>query len=343
MENERSDAGEALVEAIRLLLQELSGESSLPDPSELARAWRDRAGVDVPADLLERVAREAVNLERARRRPPVVAFLGPEGTFTHMAAHEFFGPRSSYVALPAIDDVFDEVEKERATHGVVPIENSYEGAVTRTLDRFVDSPLRISAEIIMPIAHHLLAACPLEEVRRVYSIPQALGQCHTWLRTHLPEAEIVEASSTARAALIAREEPQAAAVASRFASELYGLPVVAASIQDSSQNVTRFLVIGGETPPPSGRDRTSLMFVVRDRVGALHDGLVPFREYGINMTKIESRPSRRRAWEYVFFVDIAGHARDETVRAALRELGRHCEFLKVLGSYRRADAGGEES
>lgn len=336
--NPSDRAAKAVPDALRACLAAWGEADVLPDPRELAEAWRT-AGGSLPAPLLESVAREMVSAARARREPTRIAFFGPEGTFTHMAAHARFGSAATYVALRAIEDVFSEVEKKHAHCGVVPIENSYEGAVTHTLDEFVDSPLKITAEIVLPIAHHLLANCEPAEVRKVYSIPQALGQCRRWLRSRLPDVEIVETSSTARAAQIAREEPGAAAVASRFAADLYGLSVAAAEIQDSSQNATRFLVIGGEPPPPSGHDRTSFLFVVRDRVGALYEGLNPFRTYGINLTKIESRPSRRRPWEYVFFVDFAGHAEEEGARQALAELREHCEMAKVLGSYRRSDPG----
>ncbi len=271
----------------------------------------------------------ALSLEKSL----TVAYLGPEATFTHQAAIQRFGASLRYAPQKTIADVFTEVSKHRADYGVVPVENSTEGAVTHTLDMFVDSDLKIVAQIVLPVQHCLLADCPRSQVRKLYAHPQALGQCRAWVHAHLPRVEIVETSSNARSAELAGKEKKAAAIAGLLAAERYDLPVLDHDIQDNIANATRFLVLGRQCSPPTGNDRTSLMFSLADRVGALYNALVAFRRYRINMTKIESRPSKRKAWEYIFFVDCEGHLEDRRLSKAVILLGEHCSYVRVLGSY----------
>ncbi len=284
-------------------------------------------------ESLRAIYREVMSSALALEKSLVIAYLGPQATYSHMAAVKKFGASLRYEPLPNITDVFTEVAKGRADYGVVPIENSTEGAVTHTYDMFVDSELKVCAQIMLPIRHNLMAACPRGQIKKVYSIAQVLAQCRQWLQINMPHAELIEVSSSTRAAEIAKSEPNAGALASSLAAELYGLKVYEANIQDSSENVTRFLVIGRKYPPATGDDKTSIMFAVHDRVGALHDCIASFKKFKINMTKIESRPSRKKAWDYYFFVDFNGHCDDARVKKALVELDKHTMFVKILGSY----------
>ena len=236
-----------------------------------------------------------------------------------------------------IADVFSEVTKNRADYGVVPVENSTEGVVTHTLDMFVESELKIVAQIILPIQHCLLTNGRVSRIKKLYGHPQTLGQCRGWLQNNLPGVEIIETSSNARSAELAAKEKHSAAIAGVLAAERYGLQIVESDIQDNSANATRFLVLGRKCSPPTGRDRTSLMLSVTHKVGALHQALAAFRRFKLNMTKIESRPSKRKAWEYYFFVDCEGHKDDRPVARAIAELQKHCNFVKVLGSYPNSD------
>jgi len=262
-----------------------------------------------------------------------IAYLGPEATFTHQAALQRFGNSLRYAPLKTITDVFSEVTKRRADFGVVPIENSTEGVVAHTLDMFFESDLKIVAQIVLPVQHCLLSHARPDQIKRLYIHPQTLAQCRSWLQKHYPAAEIIETSSNARSAELAAREKQAGAIAGLLAAEKYKLPVLEHDIQDNAANATRFLVLGRQCGLPSGHDRTSIMFCIADKPGALHSSLAPFRRYKINMTKIESRPSKRKAWEYFFFVDLDGHAKDAKVTKALAQLAEHCVFVKVLGSY----------
>jgi len=264
-----------------------------------------------------------------------IAYLGPEGTWTHQAAIKKFGHSVSYAAQPNFADVFDQVARRRVDYGVVPIENSTEGAVSHTLDLFVDSPLHICAQILLRIENGLMAAIPREQIQTLYSHPQVFGQCRNWILKNFPLADLVEVSSTTKAAQLAREHADqgAAALGGVLAAELYGLTLLEESIQDRATNTTRFLVIGEKTCPPTGNDRTSILFAIHDRPGSLVSALRAFDQFQINMSKIESRPSKRKDWEYIFYVDLAGHCADAKVADALTELARHCSFVKLLGSY----------
>jgi chorismate mutase/prephenate dehydratase len=273
----------------------------------------------------------------ALEKSMTIAYLGPEATFTHQASIQRFGSSLLYAAQKTIADVFNEVAKGRADYGVVPVENSTEGVVTHTLDMFVDSDLKIVSQIVLPISHCLVSKSARDRIKKLYSHPQSLAQCRAWIHKNLAGAEIIETSSNARSAELAAQEKHAAAIAGLLAAEKYGVPVLEHDIQDNAANATRFLVLGRKCSPPTGHDRTSLMFSIADEVGALHRALAPFRKFRLNMTKIESRPSKRRAWEYFFFVDCDGHANDTKVAKAIAQLGTQCSFVKVLGSYPNAE------
>jgi chorismate mutase / prephenate dehydratase len=288
-------------------------------------------------ESLQEIYEQIIAACRLLEAPLSVAYLGPPGTFSHLAASNKFSREANLQAFGAIEDVFSEVEHKRADFGVVPVENSAAGVERTTLDRFVNSLVKIYAESYVEVRNHLLSKSPLEEIRRVLSHPQPLLQCREWLRANLPRVETVEVSSTARAAQLAAEEAGAAAIGTELAASLYGLPIVASGIQDRPDNRTRFLILGLEEAAPSGKDKTSLMFSVHHRSGALWEILGILQRHGINLTMIESRPTKQTPWQYVFFVDVQGHERQAPLAEALRELGEHTVFLKVLGSYPEAE------
>ena len=287
----------------------------------------------LPEKSIRAIYREIMSAALALEENLKIAYLGPEGTWTHQAAINKFGHSVAYSPQPSFTEVFEQVARRVADYGVVPIENSTEGAVNHTLDLFADSPLKICAQILLPIDNALMSVIPREEITKLYSHPQVFGQCRGWIQKNFPTAEIIEVSSTTRAAEIAKHEPGAAALGGKLAAELYGLDLLEPSIQDRTTNTTRFLVLSHNTCPATGNDRTSIMFSVRDRPGSLFSALKPFNEFEINMSKIESRPSKRRDWEYFFFVDVLGHCEDQKLITALDELGEHCSFVKILGSY----------
>jgi len=288
----------------------------------------------LPAEAVRAIWREIFSAARGLEGPFRVAHLGPPATFTHLAALRQFGGKAEYTPLRTIHDVFTEVEHDRVDVGVVPVENSTEGAVNHTLDRLIDSELLICGEIQLEIHHYLLSrAQDLAEVKQVLSHPQALAQCREWLDRHLPHAPAVEVPSTALAAERAVEDPTVAAISSELAGEIYHLPVLRDRIEDLAQNVTRFLVIGRRPVGPTGRDKTSILLSIKDEIGALYRILEPLAAARVSLTKIESRPTRRRPWEYVFFVDFQGHQADAAAQDVLAALRERCLFLKVLGSY----------
>lgn len=287
-----------------------------------------------PNEAIRPVYREIMSASLSLEGPQKVAYFGPAATFTHLACIKQFGASAQYVPVNSIKDVFDEVERGRANFGVVPIENSTEGVVNYTLDMFIDSNLLIYGEVLLEVSHYLLSKSgKLDEVKKIYSHPQPIAQCRHWLETNLPAVPVAEVTSTARAAEICAGDPSAAAIASELAAQLYGLSILKARIEDNPNNFTRFLVLSKKPPERTGRDKTSVMLSVKDKVGALYDLLRPFASHGLNMTKIESRPSRRKAWEYIFFVDVEGHIEQEPVKKALEEIKGRCLFMKVLGSY----------
>ena len=285
------------------------------------------------ATALEAIYREIMSASLAIDKVLRIAYLGPQATFTHLAALKRFGSQVEYIACNSIPEVFLEVERDNADYGVVPIENSTEGAVTHTLDMFADSDLQICSQVVLDISHNLLANCAKNKIRRIYSNPQVFGQCNIWLQKNLPAAQILEVSSTTRAAQIAAKEKNSACIASLLAAKLYKLNVIARDIEDSPHNITRFLVIGKSEAQETKNDKTSILFSIKDRVGALYDMLMPFKKYKINLTKIESRPSKKKAWDYYFFLDLEGHRDNPKVKKALLELENKCTFLKILGSY----------
>src|SRR5882672_9821307 len=258
----------------------------------LQRICRQNSG-PITNDSLRAIYREVMSSALSLEKSMTIAYFGPEATFTHQAAIRKFGSSLNYSAQKTIADVFTEVAKNRADYGVVPVENSTEGVVTHTLDMFVDSDLKIVAQIVLPIQQCLLSRWRRNQIRKFYVHPQTHAQCRVWLHRNFPHAEVVETSSNARSAELAAKEKHSAAIAGTLAAEKYNLPVLELDVQDSSANVTRFLVLGRKCPPPTGRDRTSLMFSIADKVGALHNSLAPFRRYKLNMTKIESRPDRK--------------------------------------------------
>ncbi len=286
-------------------------------------------------DALEAIYREVMSSSLALEKMLQIAYLGPAASFTNFAAVKKFGSLVDYVPCRTISEVFQKVENNDCDYGVVPIENSTEGAVTNTFDLLVESDLKICAHLLLEISHNLLSNSPLEKIDKVYSKFEVFGQCRYWLREHMPNVDLREVESTARAAEIAAKEKRSAAIASLLAADIYHLHVLKQGIEDSSHNVTRFLVIGSTDALPTGEDRTSILFSIRDKVGALHAMLTPFYNNGINLTKIESRPSKKKAWDYYFFVDFEGHRDDEKVKKALADLDGMCKFLKILGSYPR--------
>lgn len=284
-------------------------------------------------EALRAIYREVMSGSLSLEKPLKIAYLGPEATFSHLAALKRFGSQVEYLACESIADVFLEAQRDAVDYGVVPIENSIEGAVSHTLDMFVDADLKVCAQIVLDVSHNLLANCPKDKIRRLYSIPQVFGQCRIWLRENLAGIEKIEVSSTTRAAQIAAGEKYSACIASKLAAQVYKLKVLASDIEDSPHNVTKFLVIGRTEVPPTGNDKTSIIFSIKDKVGALQEMLAPFKKGRINLTKIESRPSKKKAWDYYFFVDLEGHKDEPRVKKALLELENKCNFLRVLGSY----------
>ena len=278
--------------------------------------------------------REILSASLALEHPLPVAYLGPPGTFTHQAATRRFGSSAQLLPVPTIAEIFDEVERNRAEFGVVPVENSTEGAVNVTLDRLIDSDVTITGEMTLDISQHLISrATELAAVKMVCSHPQGLAQCRAWLAAHLPEAAMEETASTSAAVERARDDATVAAVASDMAAQVHGVPILRPRIEDNPSNSTRFLVIGRKAVPPTGRDKTSILFSMKNEPGVLYSILQPFATRGLNLTKIESRPTKRRPWEYVNFLDFEGHCETENVRDVLAEVRERCQFLKVLGSY----------
>lgn len=284
-------------------------------------------------EAFESVYREIMSSALSLEKPLEIAYLGPQASFTNLAAIKKFGSQIDYVPCANLAEVFQKVEGGDCDYGVVPIENSIEGAVTHTFDLLVDSDLKICSQILLEISHNLLSKTTLGKIKKIYSNPQVFGQCRHWLYANLPSVDLIDVVSTTRAAQIAAKEKNSACIASLLAAKVYNLKVVKKAIEDSTHNITRFLVIANHDVPPTGKDRTSILFSIKDRVGALHAMLTPFCKNGINLTKIESRPSKKKAWDYYFFVDFEGHREDADVKRALTQLEDMCKDLKILGSY----------
>ena len=262
-----------------------------------------------------------------------VSFLGPEATFTHQAAKVYFGSFVDFIPVKSISDVFYDVESEKSDFGVAPVENSVEGAVSHTLDLFISSDVNIYSEILLPIKLNLLSNSSLNSINAVCSRSIVFGQCRNWLRNNLPNAKLIETTSTAEAVRMVKNKKHWAAIGSSLCSEIYGVKVVAESIQDESTNTTRFLVISKKKNKKGAKNKTSIVYLIKDKPGALFDSLKPFKEYGVNLVKIESRPSKLKAWEYYFFVDMEGYVEDKKVKNALSDLKEQTVFMKILGSY----------
>ena len=307
--------------------------------AQVLRRARERNAGPLRDEEILRLFREIMSACLAQQEPLKVAFLGPEGTFTQAAVLRHFGHSVRALPLASIDEVFHEVEAATADFGVVPIENSTEGTVNHTLDRFLATPLKICGEVELRIHHSLMGLMSsLGRIERICSHPQSLAQCRGWLDEHLPNVERVPVSSNAEGARRARDEKGSAAIAGETAAEVYGLKVLAADIEDRADNTTRFFVLGRKLFSPSGEDRTTLLVSIghTDSPGALHRLLQPLAQHRVSMTRIESRPSHRRKWDYVFFIDIEGHAEEPAVRKALAVLKRRASLFRVLGSYPRA-------
>jgi chorismate mutase / prephenate dehydratase len=313
------------------------GQAYRPErEAQVLRRIKERNPGPLASETVALLFREIMSACLALERPITVAYLGPKGTFSERATLKHFGLAAEAVPVASIDEVFRGVESGSADFGIVPVENSTEGAVGRSLDLMPQTPMKVCGEVIVRIHHNLMSkAVPrdLGEIRRVFSHGQSLAQCHEWLNTHLPKAERVAVSSNAEAARRAAEEAGSAAVAGEMAAEHYGLTILAANIEDEPNNTTRFLILGDYEPKPSGKDKTSLVLSAKNRAGAVYEMLTPFAKRGVSMTKFESRPSRAALWDYLFFVDIEGHRDDPQVAEALEEVGRIAGYIKVLGSY----------
>ena len=302
-----------------------------------------RGGDRFPPDAIRAVFREVMSACLSVEQPLRVAYLGPEGTFSQMAARRLFGLQARYRECATIEAVFEAVQSKDATYGVVPFENSTEGAVSMTSDALLEGDLLIRQEYVLPVSHCLLSrAKSLSSITAVYSHAQALAQCRNWIAKHLPRAQVVQTSSTAAAAREAHADEIAAAIGADIAAELHDVPILRTKIQDRRENATRFVVLAHHDAPPSGRDRTTLAFGVQHREGALRKVLTDFEDAGVNLTRIESRPSRKAPWQYVFLVDVEGHRADPALAGALRAAKKSAAFLKVVGSYPRGDAPAPE-
>ena len=303
--------------------------------AEILRRVSGSTGI-LPAERITAVFREVISACRSLEEAIRVAYLGPEGTFSEQAARRHFGRAVEALPAVSVDEVFRRCESGAAQFAVVPVENSNEGAVGRTLDLLLATPLRVCGEIELRVQQNLLSKGEsVKAIKRVYSHSQSLAQCNDWLAQHLPLAERIPVASNAEAAQRAAREEGAAAIAGEVAAERYGVPVLARSIEDEPNNTTRFLVLGKLDPEPTGHDRTSLVMSAENKPGAVHALLTPLAEHRVSMTRIESRPSRARGslWEYMFFIDLEGHQKDAAVARALAALRDKAPFLKILGSY----------
>ena len=290
----------------------------------------------LPDRCLTAIWRELMSGSFVLERPLRIGYLGPAGSFSHNAAMLKFGQSVEYEPLADITSIFDEVSKGHCDLGLAPVENTMGGGVIETLDALIDSDVKVCAEVLMAIHHNLLGNCSLEQVEKIYSKPEVFVQCRSWLSSTFKEAQTIPVASTAKAAQMAAEEPKAAAIGSSVAAELYGLRIICENIEDIANNVTRFLVISREDAKPTDEDKTAILFSTAHKAGALSEVLDIFKRYGINLTNIESRPSRKRQWEYYFFVDFLGHRTEKHILEGLEESREHCLQLSILGSFPRA-------
>lgn len=290
----------------------------------------------LPDKCILAVWRELMSGSFFLERPLRIAYLGPAGSFTHTAAMLKFGQSVEYESLTNIRSIFDEIGKSHCDFGIVPIENSTGGGIIETLDALIDSSVKICSEVLMPIHHNLMANCQIEDIEKIYSKPEIFSQCRNWLSTTFKEAKTIATTSSAKAAQMAAEEEKTAAIGSTIAAELYGLRLIRENIEDTANNVTRFLIISKEDAKPTSEDKTAILFSTGHKAGALADVLDIFKKHEINLTNIESRPSRKREWEYYFFVDLIGHRTEENVQKAIEAVRKHCLQLSILGSFPRA-------
>ena len=335
--NERAELAQNVAE----IKQRQSSEDVLfyrPErEADVLRRVQERNNGPLPDKTVAALFREIMSACLALEHPMKIAYLGPEGTYTQEAAIKQFGHAAHWVALSAIDEIFREVASGSAQYGVVPIENSTEGVINHTLDMFLNSSLKICGEVELKIHHQLLSKeVDPSRITTVYSNQQSLAQCREWLDHNLPHAERVPVKSNGEAARLAETTDCSAAIASKAAADIYHLTVLSSNIEDQAENSTRFLVLGKEAVGPSEKDKTSLILTSKNHPGALHDVLMPFAENNVNMTRIESRPSQRGLWEYVFFIDIEGHQSNEVVAKAIISLGDVASNVRVLGSYPQA-------
>jgi chorismate mutase/prephenate dehydratase len=290
----------------------------------------------LPGKCLVAIWRELMSGSFVLERPLRIGYLGPKGSFSHTAAMLKFGQSVEYESLADITSIFDEVSKGHCDLGLAPIENTTGGGVIETLDALIDSNVKVCAEVLMAIHHNLLGNCSLEKIEKIYSKPEVFAQCRNWLSATFKEAQTVPVASTAKAAQLTSEEPNSAAIGSSVAADLYGLRIICENIEDIANNVTRFLVISQEDSRPTGEDKTAILFSTAHKAGALADVLEVFKRYNINLTNIESRPSKKRQWEYYFFMDFVGHRTEKQVQKGLEETRKHCLQLSILGSFPRA-------
>ncbi len=323
--------------SVRIGMVKGEGGMQVYDPSQEAKVHeylRELNAGPLPQKALTTIFREIISASRDLQRPMTIAFLGPEATFSHLAARLHFGESSIYFPQTGISRVFDEVEKGTIDWGVVPVENSLEGSINTTLDRLITTQLKIRAEIYLRISQCLISSAKdMKDIKKVYSIPPALAQCQVWLKTNLPNCSLGETESTAAAVQMVKGKKHEAAIGSLLAGKIYGVNVLAEGIEDNSSNMTRFLVIGTGQSDITGNDKTSLIFATPHSPGSLHSALASFARRKINLAKIESHPVKDKLWEYSFFVDMIGHVTDKHVKSCLQELKKKTTFLKILGSY----------
>ena len=315
-----------------------SGQTDTPiyapdrERTVLAKIRQHNAG-PLPDTCLEAVWRELMSGSFALERPLRIGYLGPPGSFSHVAARKQFGASVEYDELTDFGAIFDEVARGHVDYGLIPIENSTHGGVTTSLDCFLDTEVKICAEVLVAIHHNLLSRVPLDQIQTVHSHPQVLGQCRRWLHAQLPNAPAVQAGSSSQAVEIAASQPGAAAIGSTLASTTYDVPILFEHIEDNPNNTTRFFIIGKQSAKPTGDDKTSIMFTTEHRAGALTDVLNVFRDHDLNLSRLAERPSQRVNWEYYFFVDVVGHAQTPQVATAIEEARKHCLHLAILGSF----------
>ncbi|KPA15780.1 Bifunctional P-protein, chorismate mutase/prephenate dehydratase [Candidatus Magnetomorum sp. HK-1] len=310
------------------------GVFNMAREEQVFRHLKSKSRGNLNPEAIHHIFSEIISAARAVQQPIDVAYLGPEATFSHQAAIYLYGKSTTFRAAETIEDVFSFVEKGMCQHGIVPIENSYEGSVNVTMDLFYKYDLKICAEIFLRIRHHLLSKSDsMEPVECIYSHPMPFAQCRSWLRSNYPHVPTQKVESTSTAAIIAQKNPKAAAIGSRLAAMTYKLNMLSENIEDQPDNVTRFLIVSRNHAESTGKDKTSLLFFLNHKPGALYSALKPLSDHNINMTRIESRPMKVRNWEYLFFADIEGHISEPHVQSALKEMETHCAILKHLGSY----------